>query len=272
MPTAVKSKPKARAKTKVTSNSSDMLSSLCLELQRSQRKRAIVIKSRIMQANRLQAIVAGTLGYSAGMNEKHRLKKFAEASALIEAVKYGEQEHDLQSIINATLEGIRAFDIEQVVIERDMMEIAKQLPVVDWVKDEQQRGFGLPLLAVVIGETGDLNQYAGPAKVWRRMGCAPFESHGKVHMGSTWRFGKEGKLSADEWTAFGYSPRRRSIAYLIGDCLIKANKSIYRARYDEAKATIAAAHPDYQPMRCHRHGMLLATKLLLKNLWVAWRA
>ena len=50
------------------------------ELQDLQRRRSIVIKSRNMQANRLQAIVAGTLGYHSGMAEKERTKKFAEAA------------------------------------------------------------------------------------------------------------------------------------------------------------------------------------------------
>lgn len=57
----------------------------------------------------------------------------------------------------------------------------------------------------------------------------------------------------------------------MGDCLIKGNKSIYWARYDESKKKIQKAHADYPKMRCHRHGMLLATKLLLLNLWIEWR-
>jgi hypothetical protein len=189
-------------------------------------------------------------------------------------------------------------------------------------------------------------------------------------MGATWRY--KGGLPAEEWTAFGYSPRRRSIAYLIGANLLRGNylktagvseslvdtegervhpgtkngrrgvnpidtegvvaaparrkgraaptlteavkgrtrlkkspggeaqrvtepKTVptgepragegergsvtetecaipgpYCERYREAKAACALAHPDYSAMRCHRHGMLLATKLLLKNLWKIW--
>ena len=88
--------------------------------------------------------------------------------------------------------------------------------------------------------------------------------------------------------AGGYSPRRRSIAYLIGEGLVKQNfvsggqgdgrlesesgsAGPYRSRYDQKKAEFAEKHPDYKPLRCHLHGMLLATKLLLKNLWIEWR-
>jgi hypothetical protein len=133
--------------------------------------------------------------------------------------------------------------------------------------------------------------YANPAKVWRRLGCAPYTFDGKTQMPSTWRGGRSGKLPASEWEACGYSPRRRSIAYLVGDLIVKANKlkqagaggvgvdaeelaarpGPYRVRYDEAKAAVAALHPDYPKQRCHYHGMLLATKRLLRELWRAWR-
>lgn len=292
MPTKLKKKPKrkaivavkpsvelppATAETQATKTvvmyPNDDVPSLCVSLQNLQRQRAIVIKSRIMQANRLQAIVAGTLGYSSDMAEKERLAKFKEASTLIEKIRKGDAvDHAFREIVTTTLEGIGAFDCHQAKIDKQMLQIVKQFPVAAWVGEPEQRGFGLPSLATLIGETGDLNNYAGPAKLWKRMGCAPFQSGDKVAMGSTWRFGKEGKLSAEEWTAFGYSPRRRSIAFVIGNCLVKGNKSIYRARYDDSKLAIQLAHADFPPMRCDRHGMLLATKLLLKNLWVAWRA
>ncbi|TXI11657.1 MAG: hypothetical protein E6Q76_02165 [Rhizobium sp.] len=111
----------------------------------------------------------------------------------------------------------------------------------------------------------------GPAKVWRRLGLAPWtaekgsESH--TLMGSTW---KAKGLSAEQWSAFGYSPRRRSVMYVISESLIKQNKSIYRARYDAAKAAAATAHAGWSPMRCHKHAMLLATKLIVRELWRAW--
>src|SRR5581483_5974690 len=101
----------------------------------------------------------------------------------------------------------------------------------------------------------------------------------QTKMGSTWRFGSEGRLPAEAWSEAGYSPRRRSIAYLIGECLLKANYADkaagtpgpYRAEYLRAKADFQARHPDYSALRCHRHGMLLAVKLLLLNLRREWR-
>lgn len=261
---------------------------LCRELQAAQRHRSIILKSRNMQATRLQAVVAGTLGYHSGLPEKDRAKKFAEAEAVIKAVAAGEKvTTPLRGVIKTTLVGIDAFNEQKTALEKEMTRLAKQLPVAAWVQQPEQRGFGLLFLAIVVGETGDLSNYANPAKVWRRLGCAPWSFDGRTQMGATWKAGKSGKLPASEWEAFGYSPRRRSIAYLIGEGLVKQNfaggggdddpngaesqnAGPYRSRYLEAKAAFQAAHPDYPKLRCHRHGMLLATKRLLLNLWVEW--
>lgn len=258
------------------------------ELQAHQRQRAVILKSRNMQANRLQAIVAGTLGYHSGMVEKDRQKKFTEAAALIKQVADGNGDHPLQVVIQTTLVGIDAFNSMKAALEKGMEKLAGQLPVAAWVERPEQRGFGLLFLAIVIGETGDLAGYANPGKVWRRMGCAPWTFDGETHMGATWRAGKEGKLPASEWEAFGYSPRRRSIAFLIGEGIVKQNfvrgsgtgeapgetevptAGTYRARYDQAKARAHEVHGDWSDLRCHRHGMLLATKRLLRELWCEW--
>lgn len=309
---------------------------LCAELQALQRQRAVILKSRNMQATRLQAVVAGTLGYSSGLPEPERRKKFDEAAALIARVNAGEAECGFSRLIRETQIGIDAFNGYKKELEKEMIAHAARLPVAAWVAAPARRGFGLLMLAVVVGETGDLSNYPNPAKLWKRLGCAPITFGGKSLMGSTWQRGKEGKLPAEVWEAAGYSPRRRSIAYLVGEGLVKQNTlrpvgggeariatevagapadskharggedvgvteagvaapggkkrkgkagggerlivtepatapaGPYRARYLDAKAAFAAAHPGAKPQRCHLHAMLLATKLLLKHLWAEW--
>jgi len=283
-------------KPKVDMKPRNLLASLCLELQGLQRQRTVYIKSRIMVGNRLQALVAGTMGYSSGMKEAERRAVFSEAGKLIQRVVEGE-EHAMSSMILVHYTGISEFVRVQKELEKKMVARAKQLPVAAWLEAPEQKGFGMQSLATVIGEAGDLNNYANPAKVWRRMGCAPWTFRGETKMGATWRSGKEGKLPAEEWTNYGYSPRRRSLAYLIGEGLVKQNgEGPYRQRYDEAKARAAETHPGWTccskcegsgktkkgskcsnckgtgvvMKRCHLHGMLLATKLLFKNLWLEW--
>jgi hypothetical protein len=288
-----------------------------------QRQRAVLIKSRVMQSNRLVHVVAGTLGYSSGLEKEKRAAVFAKAGALIKDVLAGRADAgSMTVIIRTTHIGIDAFRSVQENVEKEMVAAAKRLPVSSWVLQAARRGFGLLGLAIVVGECGDLGSYANPGKVWRRMGCAPWSFEGKTLMGATWRSGQEGKLPSDEWTQFGYSPRRRSIAYLIGESIVKQNgapkprkpkakggdtageASIetdgsgagefqpeieseaaggtttetdsrpagpYRTRYDTVKVEAAQKHPDWKPIRVHRHAMLLATKMLLKELWVEWR-
>jgi hypothetical protein len=264
---------------------------ICVEIQGLQRRRAATLKLRNMQANALRSIVATSLGYHAGLDEKNRAKLFTEAAAVIAAVRGGEDvDTPWRPIISATLVGIDAHDGQKKALEKAMVKYARRLPVIGWVNAPEQRGFGGLFLAIVVGEAGDLANYANPAKLWKRMGCAPHQYAGVTQMPSTWRGGKPQKLPADEWATVGYSPRRRSIAYLIGEGIVKQNTvraggesasategapapGPYRLRYETAKAALAAAHPDdpsYPKLRCHRHGMLLATKMLLRRLWIEW--
>lgn len=264
------------------------LPKLCTELQNLQRQREVTIKSRNMAANRLQAVIAGTLGYYSGMAEAQRKEKFTEAKQLIDQVDEGAAiDHPFVPIIKTTLIGIRAFNEMIDALSKEQVSLVKQLPprILDWVQNPKQLGLGLPILACILGETGDLSNYPNPGKVWKRMGCAPYTFDNRTRMGSTWRFGKEGKLPASEWESFGYSPRRRSIAYRLGECLLRQNgprkdddgeivkeAGPYYLRYLESRKKLKEDHPDYPDGRCHRHGMLLSTKLCLRELWNTWQA
>ncbi len=263
---------------------------ICDELQSLQRRRVQVIKSRIMQENRLVATVACEMGYSSGLEEAERTKAFNAARALIKEIEDGDDSTELHQrmhgLVTGCRFGIEGFEHHQKHLEKLQIALVKMLPIVAWIEAPQQRGIGLQFIASIIGETGNLSNYPNPAKVWKRMGCAPHTFDGKTLMGGTWKSKTQGTLPASEWEAYGYSPRRRSIAFCIGENIVKQNGTIkvdeasiesdghrvgpYRRRFDEAKASIREKHPDYTLMRCHRHGMLLATKLLLKNLWIEW--
>jgi hypothetical protein len=212
------------------------------------------------------------MGYHAGQEEDERKEQFKKSDEYINGVlKNGPSEERVDFVImNLT----RALDplIESIrSIEKEMVRFAKMLPVSDWADDV--KGFGILGLAKIIGETGDLDNYANPAKVWRRMGCAPFDGH----MGKTWKIPKwrPRTLGADEWEEFGYCGRRRSTMFVIAEGLVKQNDGAYRARYDEAKANGLTKWPEHvskagTSMHAHMHGMLLCGKLLLKDLWIAW--
>lgn len=295
---------------KLTTEEIKMLSG---KLQALQKQRAWHMKTRNMVANRLRATVAGALGYNVKMAEKDRTKLFSDATALIKRIEEGEQTTVIhRGLVLTTCQSINAFLIMQEETEKEMLQITRMLPVASWVQLPEQRGFGLPGLGILIGETGDLANYEAPGKMWRRMACAPYTKDGLTAMGATWRSrsnGKDPRLGAADWEEFGYSPRRRSISYLIGEGLIKQNflpsdmstvteqriAGPYRQRYIDAKVRATKTHPEWTwsdcdkckdlpdksdcgtcggtGMKCkraHLHGMLLATKLLFKNLWMEW--
>lgn len=111
-------------------------------------------------------------------------------------------------------------------IERDttqeMERLAKALPV--WAWAEGVRGFGAVSLAVIVGECGDLADYAGPYKLNKRLGLAVFDG---VRQG-----GLSKNAPKEQWIAHGYSPVRRARMWVIGDCLKKGNgDGKYRTMY-----------------------------------------
>lgn len=98
--------------------------------------------------------------------------------------------------------------------EKLCKQLAHVVPFVESIK-----GFSYGGLSMIIGEAGDLSNYANPGKLWKRMGLAPFTKGDQVKCGKTWRTG--GGLTSDDWTAFGYSPRRRSVMFQIADSMMK---------------------------------------------------
>lgn len=294
---------------------------ICSELQRLQKQRVVVIKSRIMAENRIRAVVATTMGYATNLTEESRREMFREAGKLMEQIYLDMKAdkpvtHEYANIIAKSMDGVNSLRELEAPLEKSMCALVRQLPVYSWICQPEQCGFADQSLATVIGECGNLRFYANPAKVWRRMGLAPWRFQEKTLMGATWKSGREGSLPAEEWQRFGYSPRRRSLAYVIGENLMKQNfisrvegeakvktPGPYRLRYIQAKVRVFETHPEWAWKKCeeckgdgtvsghprkshmacptcggtgkkclraHRHGMLLCSKLLLRNLWLEW--
>ncbi|MFZ1992215.1 MAG: hypothetical protein WAW96_20865 [Alphaproteobacteria bacterium] len=107
--------------------------------------------------------------------------------------------------------------------DKQLRKLAGSLPVAPWV--EQQKGFGLINLGLIVGEAGDLSAYSNPAKLWKRFGLAVMPDGGAQR-----KFADKEKAEAA-----GFNPRRRAVAHILGDCLIK-KEGQYRALYLARKA------------------------------------
>ncbi len=264
------------------------LDAACNTLRDLQKARTAAIKSRIIFTNRLLSQICVVNGYHTGLEEAERKAAFDKARAdmkALETLQDGMNETektewflskatDLEQLIVSSLNEKATWDTYEDRIESKMESIAAQLPGADWLQTEECKGIKLKSMATIVGEAGNLRNYSCVGKLWKRLGLATYNGH----MPSTWRskFFREkmglDALSAEEWTAIGYSPRRRSVMYVIGDCIMKLNKTgPYRAKYDEAKAAFALKYPDSSDQHYHRHGMLCATKKFVHHLWAHWK-
>jgi hypothetical protein len=240
------------------------------KLRELQAMRLAAIKAQIRSTNAVKALVRRMLGWNATAEEEDREKVNKLATAIVAAVVKGKEPPEgtahvadtLREYIVSNAEAQKPHDDLREGIEKQMEKIAKTLPVAPFV--EATRGFGYKMLAVIVGEAGDLANYSNPGKLWKRFGMAPHQ--GKA--ASSWR--REGGMDAEGWTEIGYSPSRRSQMFVVGDCLIKASGE-YKAVYDARKAYELERQPDMKPIAAHRRAQRYMEKRLLRELWKAWR-
>jgi hypothetical protein len=206
------------------------------------------------------------LGWSWDMSEKERARLNRAATALIaKAAKKGGMASApplLVPILEPAQEASKPYKKLRAEVERELCRLAKDLPGYAWM--ESVRGFGALSLACIIGEAGDIGAYANPGKLWKRMGLAV--------MGDVRQGGLPKGSPAEAWVEHGYSARRRSTMWVIGDCLVKSNRDgEYRTLYLERKAYELQRDPEMKPIKAHRRAQRYMEKRLLRNLWRAWR-
>lgn len=169
-----------------------------------------------------------------------------------------------ETFILAALAGDQHAEVNERIAEKNMVRLAMTLPVWDaWAKDVH--GFGAKGLAVIVGEAGDLSEYATHSKLWKRMGVAVMDG---VRQG-----GLSKGAAKEEWIAHGYNRQRRSRLFTIGDSIIKATRQAnpYRELYLSRKDVERAKLPEATPMHVHRRAQRYMEKRLLRDLWKAWR-
>jgi hypothetical protein len=188
-------------------------------------------------------------------------------------------EHDLALYALATstpfINARSLIEQERKAVEKTMVKEAKKLPVYEWV--DSVRGFGALGFAQIVGEAGDLGNYATVSRLWKRMGLAVIDG------------GRQRRVTGAAALDHGYCPSRRSVMWNVGDAmfraggeyadLCRARKEREREKAAEEGLTVcpAAKIPakDKENYRSdghiHNRAKRYMEKRLLRDLWRAWR-
>jgi hypothetical protein len=260
----------------------DQMTTEAVEQIRSHHRRrrfAMKIQQKLDRALESFIRINGT-AWTPDMSETEREVLNKEVRALIKKVRAGESS-DFSDVV-ATSDKARApADEMRDVCEKRMAELATGLPVYPWI--EGIRGAGALGLATIVAEAGDLSKYPNPAKLWKRLGFAPYDGlAGSSWKRATWR---PRALTAEEWIANPFSGERYALMHQIAVWLVNAQwigkakdpegegkpngpyGKIYAARRKHTLKT----HADWTPGHRRMDALRVTMKEFLKDLHVAWR-
>lgn len=225
------------------------------------KQRNYLIDQRRRTTLSAKAYARSVLGWKRDAGDMSEIKK--AASDLVDRAFAGktiDAPAALLSMLEVFARSLDPIASELKRIEKTLKESVRALPIWKWA--EAERGIGEVLLSSLIGELGDPGAYANPAKVWKRMGL------------SVTNAGEESTHSpigsAMKNPLVGYCPRRRSVAFLIGDAFIKA-RSPRRSVYDARKTYTEANRPDWTKLRRHRDAHRVMVKKWLIEFLKEWR-
>lgn len=214
-------------------------------------------------------------------DEGERGAAVKEAQKILKDAKAGIGEEELIQLVATVKKSKAPWDEIRSQEEKELETIAESLPVAEWVKGIP--GAGLLGLATIVGETGDLGNYANPAKVWKRLGFAPYDGHaGSSWKRETWR---PRSLTKEEWIDNPFSGKRYALMHVIAVWLknkqwIGAAKTEdgvgkpnghYGEVYAARRSRTAETHPDWSKQHAHMDALRIMMKEFLKDLWIEWR-
>jgi hypothetical protein len=264
---------------------------LCHRIRSEHRKRQFLMDQRKRFGNALGAFLRRSQGWSKTLPEAERKRietSVAAALAAGEALVNKKMESDLplfveyRDLIVESIHGRAPYERLEHDALLEMNRLVRRLPVWSaWAKGIT--GLGEASLGTIIGEAGDLSNYDSYSQLWKRMGLAV--------MDGTRQGGLKSTASADLWVKHGYSGRRRSFLFVIGDVMIRFKDGPYRAVYDTAKLyetskaialgkTVepASKRTKDQPDKfmsighIHTRAKRKMEKQLLRDLWQHWNA
>jgi hypothetical protein len=215
------------------------------------------------------------------LDEKERKKINDEVKALIKALRKGKKTDPILSrVVNVSDEARKPADNMREQAEGEMERLAVQLRVYPWVKGIH--GAGELGLATIVAEAGDLSKYDNPAKLWSRLGFAPYDGLA----GSTWKrvTWRPRALTAEEWTEHPFSGERYALMHQIVVWLVNAQwigvkktgtsegkpNGPYGEVYANRRIRTKETHPDWSDGHRRMDALRVTMKHYLVLLWAEW--
>lgn len=141
---------------------------------------------------------------------KKRMKVMKDGGDKLYKALHDELAHDLYVPMYAALSPFfharETIKTARTGVEKKLEKQAKKLEVAPIV--ESIRGLGFGSLGALIGEAGDLSNYATISRLWKRMGVAVV---GTI---------RQQRVSGEDAITHGFSPQRRAVLWNIGNGLI----------------------------------------------------
>jgi hypothetical protein len=194
-------------------------------------------------------------------------------------VRKGEQSEFADFVRTSDLARVPADEMRKQS-ENAMAKLAVELPVFAWVKTVH--GAGDLGLATIVAEAGDLANYPNPAKLWKRLGYAPYDGlAGSTWKRDTWR---PRALTKEEWIENPFSGQRYALMAQIATWLVNAQwigakktesgegepSGPYGEVYAARRAHTAKMHLDWTKGHSRNDGLRIAMKRFLLDLWLVW--
>lgn len=218
---------------------------------------------------------------------KERAKANAKVGAIINAARKGDTSDPIVAAVTEFVaqndKAREPFDDARKTAEKNRERLCKLLPIAAWVKSDAH-GIAIGGLADIIGEAGNLGSYDSYAKLWKRLGFAPYNGlAGSTWKRETWR---PRAMMKDEWIANPFSGERYAIMRALADSMFRANgigkersgtgtwlpTHHYGFLYARRRDHTAITHDDWSDGHSHADALRYMFKKFLRDLWKAWRA
>jgi hypothetical protein len=258
-----------------------MIDDVVNEIRRLHRKRRFAMKIQHKLDRALESFLrVNATQWTPDLDAAEREKINKEIRALIKAIRAGAAS-EFADVVRISDEARRPADGMRESSEKRMGELAMELPIYAWI--ETVHGAGALGLATIVAEAGNLSNYSNVAKLWNRLGFAPFEGFA----GSTWKreSWRPRALTKDEWIAHPFSGERYALMHQIVVWLVNAQwigkaktasgegepdgpyGEVYAARRKHTLTT----QPDWSDGHRRMDALRVTMKEFLKHLFLEWR-